>query len=382
MKPCWRRAAALILFANAAAGFHAPLAPLTRRAAWSRGAGPPRVRRCLAVLAAAAAPAALHGGLEELAERYDAFLIDQWGVMHNGKTAYPKAIECMARLAERGKKIVLLSNSSRRKGNSMKKLDAMGFASNTVIDVVTSGEMGWCGLAAPAAERRPPFDELQGNKVFVFGNGEEDDEYVKTAGLEFAEIEEADFILARGMFTMHDSEDVLFREGENKCSYWESEATRSLQIASLKQTPMLVTNPDFVRPDGNDSPMPGMLAASYENILAGGYCAKRRVFYVGKPHSLVYEEAFRLLKEDNAGVAIDLGRICGVGDSLLHDIQGARRAGIDSIFIANGIHAQKLNLQQGVPGQAVDTDKLQSLCKELMAPSPTHVVPHFQWSSR
>ena len=138
------------LCAKTAAGFHAPLGPLTRRAAWSPGA-PPRVRRGLAVFAAAASPAARHGGLEELAERYDAFLIDQWGVMHNGKTAYPKAIECMAKLAERGKKIVLLSNSSRRKGNSMKKLDAMGFASNTVIDVVTSGEMGWCGLAAPAA---------------------------------------------------------------------------------------------------------------------------------------------------------------------------------------------------------------------------------------
>jgi len=36
------------------------------------------------------------------------------------------------------------------------------------------------------------------------------------------------------------------------------------QIASSTQTPMLVTNPDFVRPDGNDSPMPGKLGLSYE----------------------------------------------------------------------------------------------------------------------
>jgi ribonucleotide monophosphatase NagD (HAD superfamily) len=201
----------------------------------------------------------LHGGLEELAEKYDAFLIDQWGVMHDGKKAYAKTVECMAKLAERGKKIVLLSNSSRRRGNSMSKLDKMGFDSKTIIDVVTSGEMGWRGISTPAAERRPPFNELEGNKVFVFGNGEEDEEYVKSAGLEFAEIEEADFILARGMFTMHDSTDVLFREGENKCNYWEKEATRSLQIASQTQKPMIVTNPDFVRPDGNNSPMPGQV---------------------------------------------------------------------------------------------------------------------------
>ena len=35
-------------------------------------------------------------------------------------------------------------------------------------------------------------------------------------------------------------------------------------------------------------------------ILAGGYCARRRVFYVGKPHGLVYDEALRLLAEVEA----------------------------------------------------------------------------------
>ena len=44
-------------------------------------------------------------------------------------------------------------------------------------------------------------------------------------------------------------------------------------------------------------------------------------------------------------VPVDKSRICGVGDSLLHDVEGARRAGIDSIFIANGIHAQALGLK-------------------------------------
>lgn len=269
----------------------------------------------------------------------------------------------------------------------------MGFDSNTIIDLVTSGEMGWRGLATQVPyskrarkfpklklERHPPFDELGGNKVFVFGNGDDDEEYVKSAGLEFAEIEDADFILARGMFTMQDSEEVLYREGENKCDYWEKEATRSLQIASSTQTPMLVTNPDFVRPDGFDSPMPGKLGLSYEMILASGYCAKRRVFYIGKPHAIVYHEALRLLTESDGGVEMDKSRICAVGDSLLHDIQGAKRAGIDSIFISDGIHAQPLALQQGVPGQKVDVAKVEALRKEMQAPQPTHIVPHFQWN--
>ena len=108
-----------------------------------------------------------------------------------------------------------------------------------------------------------PFESL-GNKVFVFGdpwgvinefddfqvgNGEEDEQYVTSAGcecsqhlavddwslcstgLEFADIEDADFVLARGLFTMvctlvlflfmshseqHGLSEVLQREGPNK----------------------------------------------------------------------------------------------------------------------------------------------------------------------
>lgn len=31
---------------------------------------------------------------------------DQWGVMHDGKTAYPGAVDCIDRLGQAGKKIV------------------------------------------------------------------------------------------------------------------------------------------------------------------------------------------------------------------------------------------------------------------------------------
>ena len=37
-------------------------------------------------------------GVAELAERYDHFLIDQWGVLHDGHAAYPDAIDCLRRL--------------------------------------------------------------------------------------------------------------------------------------------------------------------------------------------------------------------------------------------------------------------------------------------
>uniref|UniRef100_A0A7S4P2V8 Uncharacterized protein n=1 Tax=Guillardia theta TaxID=55529 RepID=A0A7S4P2V8_GUITH len=290
------------------------------------------------------------------------------------KKAYGGAVECMKQLQEMGKKIFLLSNSSRRKGNSLNKIDGMGFHSASILDLITSGEVGWqCLSQRPAGT---PFESL-GNKVFVFGNGEEDEQYVTSAGLEFADIEDADFVLARGLFTMHGLSEVLQREGPNKYEAWDMEARSCLQIAANRLLPMVVTNPDFVRPDGKDSPMPGKLAAMYESMLMAQLCGERKVTYVGKPHSLVYEQAFQRLKEVSGDV--DRSRVCAIGDSILHDIAGAHRTGIDSIFIADGIHAEFLGLQQGKPGQSLEQVDIEHLSRELSALPPTHAVPHFQW---
>eukprot|EP00960_Hanusia_phi_P069682 767141-Hanusia_phi.AAC.13 len=136
-----------------------------------------------------------------------------------------------------------------------------------------------------------------------------------------------------------------------------------IKLLSFVQLPMVVTNPDFVRPDGNDSPMPGKCdsnlsieACSYvrEHVDGAGeampsctacqytytkvcwlqLCAARKVIYVGKPHSLVYDQAFERLKEGmQESGDIDKARVCAIGDSILHDIAGAHRTGIDSIFV-------------------------------------------------
>eukprot|EP00968_Pinguiococcus_pyrenoidosus_P015691 scaffold1461_cov253-Pinguiococcus_pyrenoidosus.AAC.25 len=82
--------------------------------------------------------------------------------------------------------------------------------------------------------------------------------------------------------------------------------------------------------------MPGVLAKEYEEL--GGM-----VHYIGKPHPLVYEQALRILAEDG----IEARRVVGVGDSLLHDIRGAQQAKIDSIFVASGIHASEIGIEEG-----------------------------------
>ena len=49
-------------------------------------------------------------GFASLAERFDGFIIDLWGVVHDGVTPYPGAIDCLRRLRAAGKRTVLLSS--------------------------------------------------------------------------------------------------------------------------------------------------------------------------------------------------------------------------------------------------------------------------------
>ena len=37
-------------------------------------------------------------GLKDIIDRYDVFILDQWGVMHNGEEGYTAAIKCVETL--------------------------------------------------------------------------------------------------------------------------------------------------------------------------------------------------------------------------------------------------------------------------------------------
>lgn len=46
---------------------------------------------------------------------YKGVLLDQFGVLHDGRDPYKGAIEAVQYLADRGMKLLIISNSSRRK---------------------------------------------------------------------------------------------------------------------------------------------------------------------------------------------------------------------------------------------------------------------------
>ena len=96
-------------------------------------------------------------GIGAFADRYDAFILDQWGVLHDGAAPYSGVLDVLAELKRHGKAVVLLSNSGRRAGFSGERLRGMGFATADFAAVVTSGEATW-----QLMHRRPgpPWDSL------------------------------------------------------------------------------------------------------------------------------------------------------------------------------------------------------------------------------
>ncbi|KNA08897.1 hypothetical protein SOVF_158550, partial [Spinacia oleracea] len=84
---------------------------------------------------------------------------------------------------------------------------------------------------------------------------------------------------------------------------------------------------------------------------------------------IIYESAMAM-----AGV--DASECIAVGDSLHHDIIGANLAGMQSVFITGGIHANELELDRF--GQVAEASKVQDLVSKCGA-YPTYVVPAFTW---
>ena len=76
--------------------------------------------------------------------------------------------------------------------------------------------------------------------------------------------------------------------------------------------------------------------------------------------------------------AAPLLRVAAVGDSMAHDVAGATAAGVDSIFVAGGVHAADLGVAAGA-GASVDAARLDAFLARFDA-RPTYAVPGFRLS--
>ncbi|CAA7619243.1 Predicted sugar phosphatase of the HAD superfamily [Candidatus Terasakiella magnetica] len=282
-------------------------------------------------------------GLAEVAERYDGFVLDLWGVIHDGVEAYPGVAEVLTALRQAGKRTIMLSNAPRRATALVEQLTRLGVARTLYDEVMSSGEAVHMEL-----ERRsdPVFAALGAN---LYHLGPERDRNVYD-GLDYraTDLERADFILNTGPVEVTES---------------VADYQAVLDRAHQRRLPMICANPDHVViRQGKRITCAGAIAARYSDM--GGLVVER-----GKPDPAIYALALERL-----GVP-ERARVCAVGDALHTDIRGGRMAGIDAIFVTGGIHAEELGITWGgIP----DPVRLAELVRHH-GEAPLAAMPKFAW---
>src|ERR1700753_2421264 len=76
----------------------------------------------------------------EIAPAYDALLCDVWGVIHNGREAFPDACAALARYRAEVGPVVLISNSPRPHAQVIEQLDGLKVPREAWSGIVTSGD--------------------------------------------------------------------------------------------------------------------------------------------------------------------------------------------------------------------------------------------------
>jgi HAD superfamily hydrolase (TIGR01459 family) len=279
-------------------------------------------------------------GLAKVARNYDGFIIDLWGTIHDGVKAYAAAIDVLDRLRAQPAPVCLLSNAARSVADIAAKLASMGIDWGCYDHLVSSGQ------ATIAALRRPDGDHGVPGKTYYFIGPENGAPLLQ--GLGYRRVDEpgaASFVLNTGSTPGTD------------LSHYE----RALDACARSRLPMICANPDlFVNIGGRHVMCAGTIARRYEAL--GG-----KVRYYGKPDPAIYRDCLERMKRP-------AGAVLAVGDGLETDIAGARAAGMDSVFVLGGLHAELLDQSGAVPAHEI--------LQPLFAGSgctPTYVMPYLRW---
>ena len=246
--------------------------------------------------------------LSELADEYDGYVLDLWGVVHDGRVPYAGVAECLAELRARGKRVVFLTNAPRRAWFVQEMLDRMGLGPELHDGIMSSGEVTWLWLK----QRTHPFFAALGPRGYHIGP-ERDLSVVEDAACELVPTPEAaDFLLNTGP----DPD-----RGPTSVEPYRAELERCARAG----LPMICVNPDrAVMVAGKRILCAGALADVYRE-LGGAVCE------VGKPDPAVYGPVRELL-----GIA-DARRIVAIGDTPHTDLAGAAAAGLDALWALTGL---------------------------------------------
>ena len=241
--------------------------------------------------------------LSEVYSEYDAFLIDLWGVMHNGIKINSSAMNAVDKLEKKGKKITFLSNAPRPAKKVAEFLRKLNMEEKFLKNIMTSGE------AAINSLKENKFGE-----TFYHLGPQRDNSLFLNIKINKTTLDRCDFILCTGLF-----------DEEQDLDYYKK------LLKNFTSKKLICTNPDLIVHYGNEQEYcAGKIAEIFENL--GG-----KVIYFGKPHKEVYLSCLSPKQKTLV-----------IGDNLNTDIRGANNMNLDSIFITGGIHKTKNNNEKEI----------------------------------
>ena len=239
-------------------------------------------------------------GLSSIADNYQLFYIDLWGVIHNGINLHDEAVNALKQITKMNKNYVLLTNAPRPNSSVKNFLENMGLEREIREHVFTSGEAALNYLKKNFLDK----------KFFHVGPPRDFDLFKDFEKNKSNDINKSDYILCTGLFD-ENNKDLIFY--------------KNLFDKHLKKK-MICTNPDLIVDRGNKRELcAGSVAMVFEKM--GG-----EVVYFGKPYPEVYNQSF-----NNKGK-----KILSVGDNFNTDIKGANLLNYDSLIISNGIHKSEI----------------------------------------
>ncbi|MDB3949839.1 TIGR01459 family HAD-type hydrolase [Candidatus Pelagibacter sp.] len=241
-----------------------------------------------------------NNGLRSIAENYDIFYIDLWGVIHNGINLNKDAIKALEEITRIKKKYVLLTNAPRPSKIVKLSLEKMGMNKEIRENVYSSGEAALSYLKK----------NLLNKKFYHLGPPRDFDLFLDFKENKTSSIKESFYLLCTGLFEKQ-SEDL---------NYYKELLKESINKK------MICTNPDLVVDKGDKRELcAGSVALIFEKM--GG-----KALYFGKPFPEVYNQSI-----NNKGK-----KVLSIGDNLNTDIKGANLLNYDSLIISNGVHKDEI----------------------------------------
>ena len=254
-------------------------------------------------------------GLQSIADNYDIFYIDLWGVIHNGINLHEQAIDVLRELLKNKKMFVLLTNAPRPNKTVKNFLQKMGMDKELREHVFTSGEAALNYLKKSFISK----------KFYHIGPPRDFDLFNLFEKNKSKDIIDSEYLLCTGLFDDHNKDLIYYK------SLLEKHINKK----------MVCTNPDLIVDRGEVRELcAGSVAMVFEKM--GG-----EVVYFGKPHPEVYNQSI-----DNNNK-----KILAIGDNLNTDIRGANLLNYDSLLISNGIHRNEIK-KKGIQNVAKEYEAI------------------------